>query len=55
MSQNSPEDAAPHLSGIPTAELEAWKERFTQDLLTRPYDDWSAEPVHRTSLRRDEG
>jgi len=37
-----------HVPPRPTtpAELEAWKERFTQDLVGRPYDEWSQTPVH---------
>jgi hypothetical protein len=43
----SPEEAA-RPSGIPTtpAELEAWKEQFTDDLVARPHDEWSTDPVY---------
>lgn len=35
--------------GIPTdpAELEAWKQEFVEDLVRRPYDEWSSEPVYK--------
>lgn len=48
MTENSPEDAAPISGGIPTvpAELEAWKKKFTEDLVARPHDEWSQEPVY---------
>lgn len=49
----SPEEAA-RPSGIPTApaELAAWKEQFTDDLVARPYDEWSEIPVH-DGVRRE--
>lgn len=55
MIPEQPEDAAPAIGGgIPTdpAELAAWKERFTEELLGRPHDDWSSEPVHK-GVRRE--